>query len=326
MIPGFPPSRAPFPLSDHCDGERFFVPNRPYVLGLRDILRWKMSGGRQRWPTALPPRARDIAPMQAQHLRVTLIGHASLLVQTDTLNLLVDPVFAKRASPVKWAGPKRLDPPGIDWDDLPPIDAVLLTHNHYDHLDMTALRRLETRFKPIFIMPLGNERLILRFAAPERVHRLDWHQSHAVGDADVRLVPAQHWSSRSPFDRNRMLWGGYVLTAKAGTCYIAGDTGWNREFLREIAGYGPFRLAVLPIGAYEPRWFMQYSHMNPAEAVMAFELLGAEHAIGYHWGSFQLTDEARDQPREDLAAALSARSIEPERFRAFEAGDVWQIE
>jgi L-ascorbate metabolism protein UlaG (beta-lactamase superfamily) len=254
------------------------------------------------------------------------------LLQTQGLNILLDPVWEERASPVTWAGPRRITPPGIQWEDLPPIDAVLVSHNHYEHLCVRTLARLVARDNPTILVPLNNAGLILADAPTARVIEKDWGQSLALSPTvTVTLEPMQHWGARTPFDRRKALWAAMALQTPGGTIYWAGDSGYG---LGDKAGvwfaeagqkYPNLRLALLPIGAYEPRWFMRYAHMNPGEAVSAFQKLGAAYGIGHHFGVFQLTDEPWQQPVDDLALALQAAKISATTFRPLWPGEVWDV-
>ena len=249
--------------------------------------------------------------------RIVLIGHASFLIQAAGLNILTDPVFAQRASPVSFAGPRRRNPPGIAFDDLPTIDLVLLSHNHYDHLDHRTLSRLWRRDRPRIVAPLGNDEVVRRHDGAILVEAVDWGAAvDLAGTGCVHVVPANHWSARGARDRNRALWAGYVLRLGRQSLYFAGDTGFgDGSLFRAIARtHGGVDMALLPIGAYEPRWFMRPQHMNPGEAVRAFGLLEARRALGYHWGTFRLTDEGPMRPVQDLAIAIEAADIDPARF------------
>ncbi len=314
------------PVSDHFDGTRFFNPHQPSTdRSLKQILQWQMRGGKSKWPATVPDRTPVKPDARVEGLRITFIGHASVLVQQAGLNILIDPLYSKRASPVSFAGPKRVNAPGIVFDDLPPIDAILITHNHYDHLDIATLKRLSAAHKPRIITPLGNDQIV-RHATSIKIETGDWHDSFALGDAlRVTLVPAHHWSARTPGDRRMALWSGFVIQSDARTVYCAGDTGYgDGQIFRDIhARFGAPDIAILPIGAYEPRWFMKDQHTNPDEAVQIMLDCGARHAIGAHWGTFPLANESRTAPKEALLEALKRRGIASERFLAAEPGDVW---
>lgn len=323
-------SRNPYyrgPVSDHFDGVRFFRPGGR-DRGLLDLVRWRAGGGGAAWPRSAPSPFADTPPERVEDLRVTLVGHSTLLIQAGGRNILTDPVWSERASPLRFAGPSRVNRPGIAFDDLPPIDAVLITHNHYDHLDVETVARLWRRFRPKILAPLGNDAIIQGHDDEAEVEALDWGESRDLGSGlAAHLTPANHWSARGINDRRMALWGAWVVTRpEAGCVYAAGDTGYAEgQTFRDVRErFGKPRLAALPIGAYEPRWFMQAQHMNPAEAVKAFGDLEAEAAIGMHWGTFQLTDEAIDQPEIDLAAALGEAGIAPDRFVAMRPGQVWE--
>jgi L-ascorbate metabolism protein UlaG (beta-lactamase superfamily) len=315
------------PISDHFDGTRFFVPGFPQNTTVTDLLRWQFGGEpRAVWPSEVPSNFDDTPPERFEGLRVTLIGHASFLVQVAGRNILVDPVYAERASPVRFAGPKRVNAPGIAFDKLPPIDAVLVTHGHYDHLDVATLAKLHQRFKPRFVTPLGNDSIMAsHIGGRSNAAALDWGHSIDLGAGIVvHAVPSFHWSARGAFDRRKSLWCSFVLTTPKGTLYHIGDTGYgDGRFSREVAQrFGRIDLAHIPIGAYEPRWFMKGQHVNPAESVQIFKDCQAQRAIGHHWGTFQLTNESHDQPETDLAVALAANEIEASRFVAFRPGQV----
>jgi L-ascorbate metabolism protein UlaG (beta-lactamase superfamily) len=320
------------PLSDHFDGDHFFnaLPLPP--KGRRDLLRWLSERGRSRakWPQWAPSPFQDLPPARVEEAiwRIAYVGHASFLLQTAGLNVLVDPVWSQRASPVRFAGPKRVNDPGIAFADLPPIDTVLVSHAHYDHLDIATLSRLAAAYHPCVVTPLGNDAIMRNRNRAIAAEAHDWGERVDLGaGVAVTLVPTQHWSARSLSDRNMSLWASFVIEAPAGTIYFVADSGYGDggNFRNARARHGPFKLAILPIGAYEPRWFMRDQHMNPAEAVQAFLDCGAEYALGHHYGTFQLTDEAIDAPLSALAAALTAADIPPARFRTLRPGETWQL-
>ena len=317
------------PASDHFDGVRFFNPAGPIGKGLGDVVSWAAQREKAEWPDAVPLAAGTAKPPErvtGDDLRVTFVGHATVLVQVAGMNILTDPIWSERAFMVPWTGPKRVTPPGIAFEDLPPIDLVLVSHNHYDHMDLATLARLRQDHDPLVVTPLGNERVLLDGVGDLRVRTLDWWQGFAFSDrVRVHVVPVYHWSRRRTFDRNKALWGGFVVETNAGNVYFAGDTGlWDGAYFAEARRrYDDFRLAVLPVGAYEPRWFMKDQHVNPAEAVRIHQLLGAPTTLGVHLRTFQLTDEAIDAPERELAAALREQQIPADRFFTLPIGGSW---
>jgi L-ascorbate metabolism protein UlaG (beta-lactamase superfamily) len=318
------------PVSDHFDGTRFVDPDGTPPKGPRDMIRWWTGPAKAQWPAWAPSPYADRPPARvAGHAwRISYVGHASLLLQTAGRNLLIDPVWSERASPVTFAGPKRVNDPGVAFDALPPVDVVLVSHNHYDHLDAATMSRLAAAHRPRVVTPLGNDTVMRAHDPAIAAEAYDWHQRVELGDGvAVTLVPVRHWSARGLFDRNRALWAGFVIETPAGRILHVADSGYGdgRHFRAARERHGPFRLAVLPIGAYEPRWFMGPQHMNPAEAVQAFGDCGAELALGHHYGTFQLTDEAIDAPVKALAAARAAAGIAPQRFRLLLPGEVWEL-
>jgi L-ascorbate metabolism protein UlaG (beta-lactamase superfamily) len=316
------------PVTDHYDGKRFFVPGHIADKSQLDALKWVLGEKRARWPKRFDSPHAHKPPERFAGIRSTLIGHASFLLQIAGLNLLIDPVFSDRASPVSFAGPRRVNAPGVSFNDLPPIDAVLLTHNHYDHLDKTSLWNIADRFKPQFVGPLGVDYNVARAGKmPGNMITLDWGQQTSFGNFSIHAVPTYHWSARSVGDRRKTLWCSFVITSPVGTVYHIGDTGYGAgEFSKKVAeDFGRIDLAHIPLGAYEPRWFMKDHHVNPEEAVQIFQDCKATKGIGHHWGTFQLTNEAHDQPQKDLVLAMNAAQIPEDCFQAFRPGQALEI-
>jgi L-ascorbate metabolism protein UlaG (beta-lactamase superfamily) len=320
------------PASDHFDGLHFFDPDGSPPKSLGEVLRWQFGGrgARSVWPDWVPSPYADTPPprVEGAGVRFSFVGHASWLIQTGGLNILVDPVWSMRASPFSFAGPKRHNDPGIAFEKLPDIDVVLVSHGHYDHLDVATLSKLTASFAPRIVTPLGNDVTMRAADSAIRAEAFDWHQRVELGNGlAVTLVPTRHWSARGLFDRNKALWASFVLETPAGKLYIVCDSGYGSgvHFRRVAEAHGPLRLAILPIGAYEPRWFMRDQHMNPEDAVRALADCGAAQALAHHHGTFQLTDEAIDAPVIALGEALDAAKVPRERFVTLKPGQVFEI-
>ncbi|MEO6409348.1 MAG: MBL fold metallo-hydrolase [Burkholderiaceae bacterium] len=317
--------------------------------GLLAVLKWRLDSSRAGLPpppaAPIPAAAPDLAFIAANasagvamQPAVTWIGHATVLAQLGGINLLTDPHFSQRASPLSFIGPKRQVEPGIELAALPHIDVVLISHNHYDHLDEASVRALAAQpgGSPVFIVPLG---LKAWFAGCGIVNviELDWWQSHSVeganGPVDVVLTPVQHWSGRGLTDRMQTLWGGYAVFAPDQHLFFSGDTGYSKDFAdirerfasRQSGPQGGFDIALIAIGAYEPRWFMATQHVNPAEAVQIHLDLGARRSMGVHWGTFELTDEALDEPPRRLAQARLDKGVAEEAFFVSAIGETHRL-
>lgn len=317
------------PPSDHFDGERFYNPGTAGPARGFDPLRmarFLLRRDRAAWPehVAIIP-GRPPERIAGDAMRVTWIGHSTVLVQTRGLNILTDPIWSEVASPISAVGPRRVRAPGVRFEDLPRIDVVLLSHNHYDHMDLPTLERLWARDRPRIVTSLGNDTILADhgIAAVAR----DWGGRVTIAPGvDVVVERVQHWGSRFGRDRNRALWSGFTVTLPGGNLFYAGDTGLgDGRWVAEAAARGPVRLAILPIGAFEPRAMMRDSHIGPAEAADIFGRLGAAHALGVHWGTFQLSNEAIDAPPSLLAAELGRRGVAPGRFRTIEVGMPWDV-
>ena len=320
-------SAPPFPISDHCDGQLFFNPGVDTDRSFADLWRWRREGRRAPWPAAVPVPLAPPPPAEAGpgEVLLTPVGHSTVLIQVEGCNILTDPVWSERASPVGFAGPRRVRVPGVAFADLPRIDLVLLSHDHYDHFDVPTLKRLDAHSAPRIVTGLGNGRVLARHGL-RAVVELDWWECCTpAGGVDVTFLPAQHWSCRVPWSRRRTLWGGHAIQAGGVSVVFAGDSGYGPHFAAIGRAIRP-DVALLPIGAYEPRWFMEAQHMDPFDAVKAHHDLGASLSLGLHWGTFQLTDEPIEAPREALAQALAEAGQDGAAFQAPEFGTtlVWR--
>ena len=323
------------PASDHFDGERFFNPDgedtaAPPSGGSRAGFLWRMisgSDGRPAWPAsvAVTP-SKPPARVEGERMVVTWIGHATVLVQTNGLNILTDPIWSERTGPFA-RGPKRVTAPGVRFDDLPKIDLVLLSHNHYDHLDKPTLKRLWARDKPLIVTSLGNDSVMGQIGA--RATAVDWGGRVAVRPGvEVHVTRNHHWGSRWFSDRNRALWSSFTVTLPGGNLFFAGDTGLgDGKWPAEAAALGPVRIAILPIGAFR---FVQGqmttgSHIGPADAVRVFAELGATTALPIHWGTFRLSYEGYDTPSKMLDLLMRCTGADPARFAARRVGEAFEV-
>ncbi len=285
----------------HFDGKRFYNPDAPQAPGVLTIIRWKLTSRPKPSPRFVHDVEQSTPPRRVENddLRVTLVNHSTVLLQQRRANILTDPIWSERASPLSWVGPKRRRIPGVALEDLPPIDAVLISHNHFDHLDLSTLKRLMARGDTSFIVPTGVAPL-LRLHNIGPVYELDWGESSVHPGFTIHSVPALHFSRRGLFDTSRSLWCGYVIECQGRFVFFAGDTAFGAHFAQIRDAFGPIRLALLPIGSYEPRWFMSAVHMSPEDAVRAHEILGARASVAIHHGTFRLADEGLDTPQKHL--------------------------
>lgn len=310
-------------ISDHFDGKEFRNREpvaRPNPLKALAYFATAKLGPWEKW-TENTPYPAPPSRVGRGDLRVTFINHSTVLIQMDSLNILTDPIWAERCSPFSFAGPQRRRAPGLKLEELPPIDIILLSHNHYDHLDIAALKRLAAAHNPQIITGLGN-RALLQQEGIGGVLEMDWDQ-HLDINNEVRVygLTARHFSNRGMFDQNRTLWLSFVIQGPAGAVYFAGDTGFGAHFEEAGKAFGPFRLALLPIGAYLPRWFMKDIHLSPDEAVRAHQALKAATSAAIHFGTFQLAAESQHQPVEDLQRALESVAGETLRFWVLNPGE-----
>jgi|SaaInl0LU_22_DNA_1037365.scaffolds.fasta_scaffold02599_5 L-ascorbate metabolism protein UlaG (beta-lactamase superfamily) len=318
-----------FPLSEHYDGQHFRNRNGTdkSLFDVFNMLLGSLSEAED-WPESVPnPEHGAIVDAVESGIRATYISHSTVLLQVDGLNILTDPVYSDRASPVSFAGPRRVRAPGITLGELPPIDLILISHNHYDHLDTDTLQAIlrQQPSQPVVITGLGNGALIKALGFSD-VRELDWDTGADIGGVSIHFVECQHRSGRGLFDQMASLWGSFVLETSAGRIYFAGDSGYSPHFKEQGDKWGPFTLALLPIGAYEPRWFMADIHLNPEEAVKAHKELRSEQSLAIHYGIFQLTYEGIDAPLEDLRAALNQQGLDSAAFWTLEPGQYRTID
>jgi L-ascorbate metabolism protein UlaG (beta-lactamase superfamily) len=312
------------PVSDHFDGKRFLNPKGVQAKGGMEVLKWMIQRKPGRWKK-MPEENYGQHPLGHYNdgIRITFVNHSTFLIQVDGLNILTDPVWSNRVSPVWWAGPKRMKPPGIKLEDLPRIHVVALTHNHYDHLDLPTLRTIFGAHHPKIITPLGIKEFLDGHYLSGAVE-VDWWEEIVLDNkVKVQAVPAQHFSGRGFLDRDATLWCGYVLNTTFGKVYFAGDTGYNDETFKDIrARCGPIKISMLPIGAYKPDWFMSPIHVSPEESVRIHLEVGSETSIATHFGTFPLADDGHDDPVSDLRLALEKYQLPPEAFLVLKEGEV----
>lgn len=298
-------------LSDHFNGKKFVNPGKVQEKGFRDLIKWAMNRQPGPWKKINGSPDHQFEKQNADGVaRIYFVNHSTFLIQIGKFNILTDPVWSDRVSPFQWIGPQRKRPPGIHFEDLPEIHLILISHNHYDHLDLTTLKRLDQKFAPLVIAPLGVP-AFLRNEGIDRLKEAEWWEEFQIEkNITIACVPAQHFSGRGMFDRNKTLWAGYVIKSSLGNIYFAGDTGYGNFFRQISHKYAPIRLAMLPIGAYLPRWFMSPIHTSPEEAVQIHQELQAEKSVAIHYGTFPLGDDGMDQPLIDLIKAKNKYHVD----------------
>ncbi len=288
--------------SDHFKDGRFFNPTLPESKSFWEVLKWQFSREKKPWPESVPANTftRNNEYINKDQIRITFINHSTFLLEFNGMTILTDPIWSLRASPVSFAGPKRVQAPGLKIKDLPKIDAVIISHNHYDHFDLETLKELNQLYKPKFFVGLGDKNLLIDNNIND-VIELDWNDSINLDErTKLTFLKCRHWSARGIFDRFKSLWGAYLIENSNLKVYFAGDTGYAEHFKEAGEKFPNIDIALLPVGAYEPRWFMKNFHMNPEEAFMAAKDLKSYLNLGMHLETFQLTDEAFDGPRKEV--------------------------
>jgi L-ascorbate metabolism protein UlaG (beta-lactamase superfamily) len=322
------------PISDHSDGKKFYNLNHKNETkqSFSKFLKWlfEINQTRSKWPKHIEIEKYDNPPSivtNKNDLRVSFVNHASFLIQTNGVNIITDPIYSKRASMFQFLGPQRVSECGVKFKDLPKIDIVIVSHNHYDHLDKDTIYNLWRDHNPLFITPLRNDDLIKSYAPKARVVSLDWYQTNKFNnDIKISLEPSHHWSSRWGFDKNRMLWGTFIIETEQGSIIFIGDTGYDEKIFKDIGKkYQNIILSIIPIGAYEPRYIMQNSHVDPNEAILIHKDLKSKQSIASHYITFQLTDEAYEKPAIDLEKAKLENQIPNNEFLALKIGQFIQI-
>lgn len=312
------------PITDHFDGKKFKNYGGVEAKGIGDVLKYMAKRNPTKWviPKDITKKAAIQDIVLDPNFRITFINHATILFQLKGVNIITDPVYARAAGLLGLIGPLRKLPPGIALEDLPPIHFVFISHNHYDHLDINAIKKIIKKHNPQFVTTLGNDLLLKKYTS--KVKAIDWWQSINLTD-NIEMIcsPGQHFSSRGLTDRDANLWGGFVLKTESGNIYWAGDSGYGNFFEEIGEKYGPFRFSCIPIGAYKPNWFMSPIHISPQEAVQVHLDVKSKQSMAFHWGTFNLSDEGWDEPKKDLETELKNKNIQLTDFQAVINGSVF---
>jgi len=311
-----PENQNRYPLSDHFDGKKFFNPGELEKQGFREFLTWVRNRRRGEWQdwVEITPGPPPAACIDGDDLHITFINHSTFLIQLKGLNILTDPIWSERSSPVSFTGPKRVHAPGILFEDLPKIDIVLISHNHYDHMDIPTLKRLHKRFSPRIYVPLGNRATLARHGMRDAVEMDWWDELPLNSCLKLVCVPARHFSARGMWDQNKSLWSGFVIAGGPGAVYFAADTGFGPHFEQIAARFPDISVALLPIGAFLPEWFMAPHHLSPRDALRAHMVLNARTSIASHFGTFPLADDGQYEPEQGLLDVLRSADMGQTRF------------
>lgn len=306
------------PVSDHFNGKKFFNPNGMQAKGFASVVEWMLKSKKGSWVKNYETSVGPVPASSSEELIITFVNHSTFLIQWNNLNILTDPVWSERCSPFQFAGPSRMRPPGIHFEELPPIDAVLLSHNHYDHLDLPTVRKLHKLYEPVFVVPLGVGKFLNQHQI-SNIKEMDWWQATDFG-LQIMATPAQHFSSRGLMDRDKTLWCGYTLSDGDRKVYFAGDSGYG-PFFRDIGKKaGPMDVSLIPIGAYEPKWFMSPIHVSPSQSVQIHKDVASKHSIAMHFGTFPLADEGQGKAEEELIFSLEEAEVPQSEFIIPEEG------
>jgi L-ascorbate metabolism protein UlaG (beta-lactamase superfamily) len=314
--------------TDHFNGKQFINIDNVRAKGFFEVLRWMVNRKRGEWhPIQISTHGPKPWASVNREFSITFINHSTFLIQSGNINFLLDPVYSDRVSPFPWVGPKRMRPPGIRFEDLPKINYVIISHNHYDHLDIPTIRKLEQIHRPKYIVPLGVKSQFTR----EKITAVDeldwWDMKTLLPSVSVQAVPAQHFSGRGTIDRDKTLWCGYTLRLNSRTIYFAGDTGYNANLFKMIRERtGAIDIAIIPIGAYKPEWFMSPIHCSPREAVKIHRDVQSRQSIASHFGTFALADDSETDPIIDLQSALDESEVSREEFLALREGQSFRSE
>ncbi|MEQ8525222.1 MBL fold metallo-hydrolase [Gracilimonas sp.] len=317
------------PTSRHFNGTTFENLGDVPSKGFFDVMKWYFQRDQGEW-TEIPEDQITFAERPDDNvtsgMKITYVNHSTFLIQTAGVNILTDPVWSDRVSPISFTGPKRFRPPGVRFEDLPPIDLIIISHNHYDHLDIETLKKLNEKFEPRVVVPLGVD-IYLNQEGIENTIALDWEEDQPI-DSDITIysVQAQHFSARGLFDRDKTLWSGYVIDTPTGSIYFAGDTGYGDFFTNIGERHPDIKVGLIPIGAYKPRWFMKPMHVNPEEAIQIHKDVGAEISFGMHFGTFPLADDGMKDPENDFAKAIQQSENAGVNFKLLTEGDTFQIQ
>jgi len=310
-------------ISNHFDGHKFINPGNAKAKGLGDVLQWMVKRKQGPWIEKNEATYGEKPPAQINEgVKITFVNHSTFLIQIAGVNILTDPIWSERTSPFQFAGPKRMKQPGIRFEDLPHIDYIILSHNHYDHLDINTIKNIYKVHQPKIVTPLGVKSFLVENKITS-VTDLDWWQETPLTDSLViQSVPAQHFSGRGVFDRDATLWCGFVIKSQRGNIYFAGDTGYNKATFKEIGDRcAPISVALIPIGAYKPAWFMSPIHCSPAEALQIHHDVNATQSIATHFGTFPLADDGEDEATNELARAMKESNLPAHKFLVLKEGE-----